>query len=555
MVVLLTLFLFTEHVFAAAPVPTAVVSVSPTTIVSGGSALLTWSSTNADSCVGFGSNPTDRALSGSLTVSPTATRTYYSSCTRNAGSFTPATWLLLELNDVLDLACPVTTIPANLQTCPVANPAGMSCNPQTQLLCASSEIHGCNIWTDRYICNGTFSATSTVTSNVVTVTVVAPLSTTCSVSPATANTGQSVTWTAVPSGGTGSYTYSWSGTDSLSGSAISVAKTYSTTGTKTGAVTVTSGTQTVSNIPCSNPVVVSNPPLSATCSVSPTTANTGQSFTLTASPSGGTGSYTYSWSGTDSLSGSAISVAKTYSTTGTKTGAVLVTSGASSVNPSCSNSVTVSLPPPTSGAPNAPTITGVSSGLINTLYSFTFQASDTDTPTPDQIRYEIDWDNSGSAESFLPSASTWTNSGTPLLGSYSWSTSGSKTLKARTRDVDSLFSGWTSKVVTISQPQCGDGIDNDGDGFTDTADIDCTSGSDTTEGGTVGQQCADLLDNDNDKLIDGGDYDCTSSVDNDESGTYNRGAGYACGINGCERNLGESLFKCRKDCPLKIFEF
>src|SRR3989344_4549327 len=88
------------------------------------------------------------------------------------------------------------------------------------------------------------------------------LSTTCSVSPTTGTTLTSFTWTAVPAGGTGSYTYSWSGTESLSGSTISVTKTYSITGgPKTGAVTVISGTQTVTNQPCLNSVTnVSAPP-------------------------------------------------------------------------------------------------------------------------------------------------------------------------------------------------------------------------------------------------------------------------------------------------------
>jgi len=86
-----------------------------------------------------------------------------------------------------------------------------------------------------------------------------PLSVTCSASPASVTTGQDVTWTAVPAGGSGSgYTYSWSGTDSLTGSSISVAKSYSTTGTKTASVTVddSAGSGPIGPVACSNSVTV-----------------------------------------------------------------------------------------------------------------------------------------------------------------------------------------------------------------------------------------------------------------------------------------------------------
>ncbi|MBI2597467.1 hypothetical protein HYW41_04885 [Candidatus Daviesbacteria bacterium] len=62
----------------------------------------------------------------------------------------------------------------------------------------------------------------------------------------TINTGDAVTWsTSNPTGGTGTYSYSWSGTDSLSGTSQSVAKTYNTAGTQTASVTITSGSQSL----------------------------------------------------------------------------------------------------------------------------------------------------------------------------------------------------------------------------------------------------------------------------------------------------------------------
>ncbi|MBI2023836.1 PKD domain-containing protein [Candidatus Giovannonibacteria bacterium] len=73
--------------------------------------------------------------------------------------------------------------------------------------------------------------------------VVAPLSVSCSASPSTINTGESTTWTATVTGGAGSPTFSWSGTNGLSGTSQTVIKTYNSAGTKNAEVRVTSGTE------------------------------------------------------------------------------------------------------------------------------------------------------------------------------------------------------------------------------------------------------------------------------------------------------------------------
>ncbi len=64
---------------------------------------------------------------------------------------------------------------------------------------------------------------------------------TCVASPQSIEVGNSVSWSATASGGTGSYTYSWTGSDALSGSTANVSKIYSSAGTKNATVTVTSG--------------------------------------------------------------------------------------------------------------------------------------------------------------------------------------------------------------------------------------------------------------------------------------------------------------------------
>jgi hypothetical protein len=64
---------------SSTPSPTASLSANPTTITSGGSSTLTWSSTNATSCTGTGFS-TGNAISGTTPVSPAATTTYSVNC-------------------------------------------------------------------------------------------------------------------------------------------------------------------------------------------------------------------------------------------------------------------------------------------------------------------------------------------------------------------------------------------------------------------------------------------------------------------------------------------
>lgn len=73
---------------APPPVPTVSLSVAPTTITLGQSAVLTWSSTNAGGCSASGAWSNSRATSGSETVTPTAigSAIYTLSCTGSGGT-------------------------------------------------------------------------------------------------------------------------------------------------------------------------------------------------------------------------------------------------------------------------------------------------------------------------------------------------------------------------------------------------------------------------------------------------------------------------------------
>ena len=74
---------------------------------------------------------------------------------------------------------------------------------------------------------------------------------------------------------------------------------------------------------------------------------------------------------------------------------------------------------------------------------------------------------------------------------------------------------------TPAQPAaCDDGLDNDGDGYTDLEDPGCTDTSDNDEYNAAAAACSDGLDNDGDGRIDLDDPGCQSGSDNDE---YNKG--------------------------------
>jgi len=73
-------------VASTTPAPTVTLTANPTTIQSGQSSTLTWSSTNATSCTASGSWTGSKATSGSQSVSPTSNATYTLACTGVGGT-------------------------------------------------------------------------------------------------------------------------------------------------------------------------------------------------------------------------------------------------------------------------------------------------------------------------------------------------------------------------------------------------------------------------------------------------------------------------------------
>ena len=99
----------------AAPQPTATISVSPTTITVGQSATLTWSSTNASSCMASGAWSGSEALSGTLQVAPTAaaTNAYTLTCAGTAAGLSATATAMLTISAAVAANPP-----------PAANPPG-----------------------------------------------------------------------------------------------------------------------------------------------------------------------------------------------------------------------------------------------------------------------------------------------------------------------------------------------------------------------------------------------------------------------------------------------
>lgn len=158
----------------------------------------------------------------------------------------------------------------------------------------------------------------------------------CAGSPSTGVIGSLFTWSASASGGTGTYTYSWSGDESLSGASQVVTKSYASGGAKTGTVVITSGSQSITKSCTVTVTTTTGGGFDGVCSVSPSTVSVGDTVHWGASASGGTGTYAYSWSGDDGLSGATDTLSKIYSSPGIKLGIVAITSGSNSVTKTCS---------------------------------------------------------------------------------------------------------------------------------------------------------------------------------------------------------------------------
>lgn len=180
------------------------------------------------------------------------------------------------------------------------------------------------------------------------------LSVSCSADTTFAPAGSRVTWRAYVSGGNGNYRYDWDGDENLNGSSKSQSIVYDNSGTKRASVEVRSGSRTVTRS-CSNYVTVgvqntyvqntNAPSFQIACYPDKTSARIGTPVTWSVEAVGGSGNYSYSWIGTNGLSGNSYSVMTTYGSAGTKSATVTVTdANGRTASQSCGSTVYVSNP-------------------------------------------------------------------------------------------------------------------------------------------------------------------------------------------------------------------
>jgi hypothetical protein len=206
-----------------------------------------------------------------------------------------------------------------------------------------------------------------VTSNTVTVTVNGAPTVTVSPASWTMDVGQSTTFSAIASSGSGTYTsYQWyvNGQLAQSGSASMMPFTPSSSGSYSITVNVTDSFGVTSALSSAVSVIVSASPTVSIAPVGPLTLDAGQVQTFTATPSGGTGTLSYQWY----LNGSAVSGATSASYSYTASGT--------------SHSVTCTVTDSASTPVTSPTSNAVSVTVTSTSTSPTPTVTPTPTPTP-----------------------------------------------------------------------------------------------------------------------------------------------------------------------------
>ena len=229
----------TVNVTVVPPAPTVSLSANPTTVATGASSMLTWSSTNATGCTASGAWSGAKAISGTASTGAlAATSTFTLTCSGAGGS--------AQASRTVN----VTVVPPAPTVSLSANPTTVAAGGTSTLTWSSTNATGCTasgVWSGAKATNGTASSGTLAATSIYTLTCSGAggsgqASTTITVTGSPP--APTVTLTAIPttvaSGATTALTWSslnatactasgaWSGSRATAGSASSAALTATT---------------------------------------------------------------------------------------------------------------------------------------------------------------------------------------------------------------------------------------------------------------------------------------------------------------------------------------
>ena len=237
-----------------------------------------------------------------------------------------------------------------------------------------------------------------------------------------------------------------------------------------------------------------------------------------------------SWSGTKGISGN--------ESTGNLTASQTYTLYCSApIGNSAAQSVTVNVISPNTST--TPTITGPATLTTGTNGTYTFTATD---PQGDQVRYGVDWDMNGVADTWLPGGLTYVNSGTAQSVTHNWATVGLKTFQALTQDFQGLNSTWTALNVNVTAPAS---VDGGWSAWTAWSACSVSCG-----GGTQSRMRACI----NPAPANGG-ANCVGSPTDTQACNTQACLVPVCPNAVCESSLGETPITCPRDCKVKYKTF
>ncbi|TSC69191.1 MAG: Uncharacterized protein G01um101456_292, partial [Parcubacteria group bacterium Gr01-1014_56] len=329
------------------PTPTVSLISSPSSLTSGQSATLTWSSANATSCTASNGWTGTKATSGTQSVTPTATASYTITCTGAGGSASQSTTISVSVSSTPLPTITLSPAPASVlsgQSSTLAWSAtnATSCTASGGAFTGTKAVSGTQVLsnltsTQLYTLTCTGSGGSASQSTTVTVSAPPPSAPTVTLlaSPTSVVSGQSATLTWSSANATScTASNGWTGTKATSGT-----QTLSPTATQTYTITCTGAGGSANQ---STTITVTQPVPTVTFSASPTSIVSGQSSTLTwSSTNAASCTASNGWTGTKTISGTQ-SVSPTANTTYTLT----CTGSGGNAGQSTTVTVTSTAPPP-----------------------------------------------------------------------------------------------------------------------------------------------------------------------------------------------------------------